>query len=147
MSRPEFPDRPIYGSERVLNLDQYWARTFNMYQSVVSELFSGIAPGKIGRMHLPDSFGRMWAMDISPRRSALYVRRYQRQSNTEGFKTDPKRMGGHKEEEKAFIVTWHSAKAKHTGGKDLEWMLQEAEAILTDILSTHNIQPAETKVA
>jgi hypothetical protein len=140
MTRVEFSQRPIYGSERTLSNQEYSSRTMSMYQSVVDKLFAGVAPRKATTLGLEDSLGRAWAIDIAPKRSGLYVRRYIGQSNTMGFKTDPKRINGQTPEDKYYVWFWKSMKTKRLGIVDLEWILQESETVLRELLASAKAQ-------
>ena len=142
MALAEIWQRPIYGSERILSADQLQSRTLNMYELAVNNLFDGNKPKKMVKsIELKDSLGRKWELDLVPGSQSLYVRRYWGQGGTitQGFKTDPFRKKMKEDDEKYTIRYWK--KNRNTGNsKDKEWMLQESEALLEELLTNSKTQ-------
>lgn len=138
MVRVEFSSRPINASETLVPPEWLLTRTLNMYQDVIQKLFNGTPPKKTVKNYiLKDSLGRIWDLDLMPKSSSLYVRRYFGNGDTltQGFRTDPYRKRGKNPDDKHFIKYWKTNKGKSKLKPDQQWMIQEAEAVLGDLIT------------
>lgn len=146
MALAEVWKSPIYGSERIVSNLEASNRILGMYDLVIQDVFHGIAPKKITRwIPLEDAFGGKWSLDISPSRKALYVRHLARPRALPqpGFRTDIKKSD---DQIAPSIHYWKKKSLKGEPIPNSEWMFQEAETILHELLSIFKSQHSTTSV-